>query len=133
MLTKVTNHFVTSGAPEDSDVVKQYLEDGPYKVYDELIMKGSAGLGHPDEDPADVGRAMVDIVNTALGKRPFRVRVEPSDDGSGVVNGAADRVRNESIRNLGLGDLLMPLEGFSIEQVKMYPPLKPSSVCRTCG
>jgi hypothetical protein len=40
VFTKGTNHFVTSGAPEDQDVVKQYLEDGPYKGYDEQVMQG---------------------------------------------------------------------------------------------
>ena len=110
VFTKGTNHFATSGAPEDKDIVKQYLEDGPYKGYDEQVMKGSVGLAPPDEDPEDVARAIVDVVNAAYGKRPFRVHVEPGDDGSAVVNGVADRVRREFMRNLGVGDLLVPFK-----------------------
>jgi NAD(P)-dependent dehydrogenase (short-subunit alcohol dehydrogenase family) len=41
--TNGTNHFATSGAPEDKDVVKQYLENGRYKGYDEQVMKGIGG------------------------------------------------------------------------------------------
>jgi hypothetical protein len=58
--------------------------------------------------PGDVARAIVDVVN-AFGKKPFRVHVEPSDDGSAVVNGVADRVTREFMRNLGVGDLLVPV------------------------
>jgi hypothetical protein len=39
------------------------------------------------------------------------VHVEPSDDGSAVVNGVAGRVRRELMRYLGVGDLLAPLRG----------------------
>lgn len=41
-----------------------------------------------------------------FGKRPFRVHVDPANDGAEVVNGVADRVRAELLRNMGLGDLL---------------------------
>ena len=109
VFTKGTNHFATSGAPEDKDVVKQYFEGGPYKGYDDQVMKGSVALAPPDEDPEDVARAIVDVVNAPYGKRTFRVHIEPSDDGSAVVNGVADRVRREFMRNLGVGDLLKPL------------------------
>jgi hypothetical protein len=43
-----------------------------------------------------------------FGKRPFRVHVDPANDGAEVVNGVADRVRTELLRNIGLGGPLYP-------------------------
>jgi hypothetical protein len=43
-----------------------------------------------------------------FGKRPFRVHVDPSQDGAEVVNAVADRMRREMYRNIGLVDLLSP-------------------------
>jgi hypothetical protein len=52
-----------------------------------------------------------------LGKRPFRVHVDPANDGAEVVNGVADRVRTELLRNLGLADLLRPAAAVSAPTV----------------
>jgi hypothetical protein len=43
-----------------------------------------------------------------FGKRPFRVHIDPSQDGAEIVNGVADRVRAELLRRIGLADLLHP-------------------------
>ena len=99
-----------SGAPEDKGVVKQYLEDGPYTGYDQQVMKGSVGLAPPDKDSEDVAIAIGDVMNAPYAKRPCRVHIEPSDDGCAVVNGVADRVRTEFMRNLGVRDLLVPFK-----------------------
>jgi NAD(P)-dependent dehydrogenase (short-subunit alcohol dehydrogenase family) len=42
------------------------------------------------------------------GRRPFRVHIDPSQDGAEIVNGVADRVRRELLRRMGLEDLLSP-------------------------
>jgi hypothetical protein len=42
------------------------------------------------------------------GKRSFRVRIDPAQDGAEIVNGVADCVRTEMYRNIGLSDLLPP-------------------------
>ncbi|WP_433798157.1 hypothetical protein [Actinomycetospora sp. CA-084318] len=42
------------------------------------------------------------------GQRPFRVHVDPADDGAEVVNAVGDRVRTEFYRRIGLDDLLRP-------------------------
>jgi hypothetical protein len=43
------------------------------------------------------------------GKRPFRVHIDPAqDDGNEIVNAVADRIRQEFLRQIGLGDLLSP-------------------------
>lgn len=51
---------------------------------------------------------IVNVVDTPLGKRPFRVHIDPSQDGAEIVNAVADRVRREMYRNIGLEDLLTP-------------------------
>ena len=53
-----------------------------------------------------VADAIVNVVNTPFGKRPFRVHVDPSQDGAEVVNAVSDRVRAEFLRRIGLSDLL---------------------------
>jgi hypothetical protein len=55
-----------------------------------------------------VAEAIVGIVDAPEGKRPFRVHVDPSDDGSETVSVVADRIRAEFLRRIGLGDLLSP-------------------------
>jgi hypothetical protein len=39
-------------------------------------------------------------------KPPFRVHIDPSDDGAGVVNAVADRIRAEFLNRVGLPDLV---------------------------
>ena len=46
------------------------------------------------------------IVDAPFGKRPFRVHVDPSQDGAEVVNMVSDRVRAELLRRIGLVDVL---------------------------
>ena len=62
-----------------------------------------------DADAGSVAAAIVNVVDTAFGKRPFRVHVDPSQDGVEIVNGVADRVRAEMFRRIGLEDLLHPV------------------------
>jgi hypothetical protein len=47
-------------------------------------------------------------VDLPFGGRPFRVHVDPSQDGAEIVNAVADRMRREMYRNIGLADLLSP-------------------------
>ena len=53
------------------------------------------------------------VVDLPFGKRPFRVHIDPANDGAEVVNGVADRVRAELLRNIGLADLLKPAAAVS--------------------
>ncbi|WP_434597015.1 SDR family oxidoreductase [Pseudomonas sp. R4-83] len=103
--TKGTNHFVHSGTPADSERAAEY-HTGPYAGVPEQSLKGLAALEPEDADVADVARAIVDIVDMPVGRRPFRRHVDPSQDGAEVVNAMADRVRAEMLRRIGLGDLL---------------------------
>ncbi|WP_158926679.1 SDR family oxidoreductase [Acidisphaera sp. S103] len=105
--TKGTNHFAHSGKPADSARVAEY-EAGPYAGIADKALKGLAGLEPADADPAEVARQIVRVVDMPFGKRPFRVHVDPSQDGAEIVNGVADRVRNEMYHNIGLENLLHP-------------------------
>jgi hypothetical protein len=55
-----------------------------------------------------VADAIVKVVDAPFGKRPFRVHIDPTQDGAEVVNMVSDRVRAELLRRIGLGDLLAP-------------------------
>jgi NAD(P)-dependent dehydrogenase (short-subunit alcohol dehydrogenase family) len=105
--TKGTSHFAHSGAPADSVRAAEY-ENGPYAGIADKALKGLAGLEPADADPAEVARAIVRVVDAPFGERPFRVHVDPSQDGAEVVNAVADRVRREMYRNIGLQPLLTP-------------------------
>ena len=107
--TKGTNHFAHSGSPADQARAAEY-NDGPYKGVPEKALQGLAALEPVDADPASVAAAIVDIVNRPFGTRPFRVHIDPSQDGAEIVNGVADRVRAEMFRNIGLSDLLKPVD-----------------------
>jgi NAD(P)-dependent dehydrogenase (short-subunit alcohol dehydrogenase family) len=105
--TSGTNHFANAGKPGDSSRVAEYAS-GPTAKLDEEIMQGFARAAVPDAEVAEVANAIVKVVDMPFGKRPFRVHVDPANDGAEVVNGVADRVRAELLRNMGLGDLLHP-------------------------
>jgi NAD(P)-dependent dehydrogenase (short-subunit alcohol dehydrogenase family) len=102
-----TNHFAHSGRPADKERFAEY-ETGPYKGFAEDVMKGFASIVPPDADASAVGEAIVKLVDTPFGKRPFRVHIDPTQDGAEVVNMVCDRVRAELLRRIGLEDVLTP-------------------------
>jgi len=105
--TKGTNHFAHSGSPADQAVASAYAQ-GPTADLPDVALKGLASLEPADADPEAVARAIVEVVDTPFGKRPFRVHIDPSADGAEIVNGVADRVRAELLRRIGLEDVLAP-------------------------
>ncbi|MGR9394666.1 SDR family NAD(P)-dependent oxidoreductase [Rhizobium leguminosarum] len=108
--TKGTNHFAHSGSPTDTARAAEYNE-GPYKGVPEQALQGLAALEPADADAGAVAVAIVDVVGKPFGTRPFRVHIDPSEDGAEIVNGVADRVRAELFRRIGLEDLLKPAVG----------------------
>ncbi len=105
--TKGTNHFAHSGRPADTAREREYAT-GAYAGFEQEVLEGLAGCEPPDADASAVAQAIVDIVGRPYGKRPFRVHVDPSDDGCEVVNAVADRIRADFLRRIGLADLLSP-------------------------
>jgi hypothetical protein len=102
-----TNHFAHAGSPADKARVAEY-EAGPYKGFADEVRAGFASIVPADADVAAVADAIVKVVDTPFGKRPFRVHIDPTQDGAEVVNMVSDRVRAELLRRIGLGDLLTP-------------------------
>jgi NAD(P)-dependent dehydrogenase (short-subunit alcohol dehydrogenase family) len=105
--TSGTNHFAHAGTPEDKARLKEY-ESGPTAGLTREIMKGFELTAAPDADVSDVAKAIVKIADMSFGTRPFRVHIDPADDGAEIVNGVADRVRAELLRNMQLEDPLRP-------------------------
>ena len=102
-----TNHFAHAGKPADEKRAAEY-EAGPYAGLAEAIMKGFASIEPADADVAAVADAIVNVIETPFGKRPFRVHVDPTSDGAAVVFPVMDRVRAEFLRRIELEDVLTP-------------------------
>src|SRR5262249_39356039 len=86
--TSGTNHFANAGKPADSARLSEYASGATAKLGEE-IMQGFAHTAVPDADVTEVANAIVKVVDTPFGKRPFRVHVDPANDGAEVVNGVA--------------------------------------------
>jgi NAD(P)-dependent dehydrogenase (short-subunit alcohol dehydrogenase family) len=105
--TKGTNHFAHSGKPADEARVAEY-EAGPYSGFGEQVQKAFAEIVPEDADVSAVADAIVDVVNAPFGKRPFRVHIDPTQDGADVGFTVLDRLRAEMLHRVGLSDLLKP-------------------------
>jgi NAD(P)-dependent dehydrogenase (short-subunit alcohol dehydrogenase family) len=105
--TKGTNHFAHSGRPADAARLAEY-EAGPYKGFGEEVQKAFAAIVPDDADANGVAEAIVDVVDTPFGKRPFRVHYDPTEDGANVGFTVLDRLRSEMLHRVGLSDLLKP-------------------------
>jgi len=105
--TTGTNHFKNAGSPEDTARVAEY-NTGAYAGFAADIQKGLAGTVPPDANVGAVADAVVKVVDMPFGTRPFRMHVDPAQDGCEVVNAVADRIRAEFLRRIGFGDLLGP-------------------------
>jgi NAD(P)-dependent dehydrogenase (short-subunit alcohol dehydrogenase family) len=105
--TSGTNHFANAGSPADKARAAEY-EAGPYAGFADQVLKGFASIVPADANVAAVADAIVKVVDAPFGKRPFRVHIDPTQDGAEVVNAVSDRVRAELLRRIGLSDLLTP-------------------------
>jgi NAD(P)-dependent dehydrogenase (short-subunit alcohol dehydrogenase family) len=105
--TSGTSHFKNAGSPNDKTRAAEY-DSGPHKGLSDQIQKGLAATVPPDADVAAVADAIVKVVDMPFGKRPFRIHIDPAQDGCEVVNAVADRIRAEFLRRIGLADLLAP-------------------------
>jgi NAD(P)-dependent dehydrogenase (short-subunit alcohol dehydrogenase family) len=102
-----TNHFAHSGTPVDVARVAEY-EAGPYKGFGAQIRNAFAAIVPPQADASSVADAIVRVVDAPFGKRPFRVHIDPTEDGADVAFAVIDRVRNEMLHRVGFSDLLKP-------------------------
>jgi NAD(P)-dependent dehydrogenase (short-subunit alcohol dehydrogenase family) len=104
--TSGTNHFAHAMHPEDTATAEAY--DAFYAGLMDDVGKALAALAPADADVMEVARAIVRIVGTPKGARPFRVTIDPADDGSERVSDVADGVRADFYERIGMTDLLTP-------------------------
>jgi len=111
-----TNHFAHAGSPDDKARAAEY-EAGPYAGFADQVLKGFASIVPADAEVSAVADGIVKVVDAPFGKRPFRVHIDPTQDGAEVVNAVSDRVRAELLRRIGLGDVLIPRSVTTASQV----------------
>ncbi|KAM4068037.1 short chain dehydrogenase [Hirsutella rhossiliensis] len=104
VFTSGTNHFAHAGKGSKQAIEKAYFE-GPYHGVAERSMKGME-KGDAEGDVTDVAKAVVDVVGARQGKAPFRVHIDPWNDGAENVNKVRDQMRVKWHQKTGLEDLL---------------------------
>jgi NAD(P)-dependent dehydrogenase (short-subunit alcohol dehydrogenase family) len=102
--TRGTNHFAHAGRPADTEVEAEY-ETRYTGLMDEVSQK-LAALFPAGADASLVSDEIARIVALPAGQRPYRVHIDPADDGSEEVSNVADRIRREFYARVGLEDLL---------------------------
>jgi len=102
--TSGTNHFAHSGRPADTAVEAAY--ETRYAGLMGQVAEKLAALAPADADASMVSDEIARIVSLPAGERPFRVHIDPADDGSEEVSEVADRVRREFLTRVDLADLL---------------------------
>jgi NAD(P)-dependent dehydrogenase (short-subunit alcohol dehydrogenase family) len=105
--TTGTKHFKNARSPNGKARTAEY-DFGAHKGLDDQIQKGLAFSMPPDAYVTAVTESIIKVIDMSFGKRPFRIHIDPAQDGSEVVNAVADRIRAEFLRWIGLGDLLTP-------------------------
>jgi len=102
--TSGTNHFANAGRSADEYIATAY--EAEYPALMDEVGKKLAELAPDDADPLEVARQIVKVVDTPKGSRPFRVYVDPADDGAEDVFRVGDRVRQWFYQRIGLPELL---------------------------
>jgi NAD(P)-dependent dehydrogenase (short-subunit alcohol dehydrogenase family) len=102
--TSGTNHFANAGHPADDAVAAAYEQR--YGGLMDDVGRKLAELAPADADAGEVARQIARVVDTPKGKRPFRVYVDPADDGAEDVFRVGDRVRQWFYQRIGYSDLL---------------------------
>jgi NAD(P)-dependent dehydrogenase (short-subunit alcohol dehydrogenase family) len=102
--TTGTNHFASAGHAADDDIAAAYEER--YAGLMDQVGQKLAELAPDDADPAEVALQIVRVVDTPKGARPFRVYIDPADDGAEEVFRIGDRIRETFYQRVGLTDLL---------------------------
>jgi NAD(P)-dependent dehydrogenase (short-subunit alcohol dehydrogenase family) len=99
--------FAHADGPADQARAMEYAV-GPTAGLDTEIRTAFSRTLPDEADPAIVAGAIAGLVDTPFGERPFRIHVDPGDDGAAVAFAVIDRVRAEMLHRVGLPDLLKP-------------------------
>lgn len=104
--TTGTSHFANAGHAARTDIIAEY--ETHYAGLVNQVNDRLAALAPADADPTEVARQIVRVVDLPKGQRPFRVHIDPANDGAEEVNNVGDRIRDQFYRRIGLADLLKP-------------------------
>lgn len=102
--TSGTNHFAHSGHPDDTAVEAAY--ETKYAGLMDQVAAKLAALAPEGATASLVSDEIARIVALPAGQRPYRVHIDPADDGSEEVSEVADRIRREFLTRIDLVDLL---------------------------
>ncbi|CAM5702243.1 SDR family NAD(P)-dependent oxidoreductase [Streptomyces antimycoticus] len=102
--TSGTNHFAHSGHPADGAVESEYETKYPGLL--QQVSQKLATLAPESAEASLVSDEIARIVSLPDGERPYRVHIDPANDGSEEVSTVADRIRREFLTRIDLGDLL---------------------------
>jgi NAD(P)-dependent dehydrogenase (short-subunit alcohol dehydrogenase family) len=78
-----TTTLVRAGAPADTVVAAEY-ETGPYVGFGSPVPKVFAAVVAPDAAVSAVTQIIVKVVEIPYGQRPFRVHIDPGQDGAAI-------------------------------------------------
>jgi len=104
--TSGTNHFAHSGRPSDTAIEAEY--ESKYAGLMDQVARKLADLAPEGAEASLVSDEISRIIALPAGERPFRVHIDPADDGSEEVSDVADRIRVGFLNRIGLEDLLTP-------------------------
>lgn len=104
--TTGTNHFAHAGHPNDQAVEAEYEQH--YAGLMDQVGERLAKLAPADADPHEVAVQIARVVGLPKGSRPFRVHIDPADDGAQAVNAVGDEIRTRFYERIRLSDLLAP-------------------------
>lgn len=102
--TSGTNHFANGGTPVDTATAEEY--ELHYAGMMRQVASKLAALAPAGTDASIVADEIAAIIDLPHGQRPFRVHVDPADDGSAEVSEVADRIQNQFKMRIGLQDLV---------------------------
>ncbi len=104
--TTGTNHFANAGHPSDHRTAEAYDRLYPNLMQD--VSARLAGLAPADADPSEVAREIVRVVDMPKGERPFRVHIDPANDGAEEVDALGEEVRRRFYARIEMEELLHP-------------------------
>jgi NAD(P)-dependent dehydrogenase (short-subunit alcohol dehydrogenase family) len=108
--TSGTNHFAHAGRPADAAVQQEY--ESKYAGLVDQVAQKLAAIAPENADVALVAEEIARIVDLPQGQRPYRVHIDPVDDGSKVVSDVADHIRRDFLIRVGLDDLANPTDSW---------------------
>jgi len=79
--------------------------NGPLKGVDTIMMDNVNRTFPKDAGPQLVADAILQAVNTPRGSKPFRIPVDPFQDGSDEVMTLADKKHEEFLKRCGIYEL----------------------------